>query len=79
MSFLFCRTINEFVHLKFFRIQLTRVPSDFSATADCTPAENSVTICQGISRSFGQVSVIKSSAYEGLVNEADVSNDQYRF
>jgi hypothetical protein len=33
-----------------------------------------VTICERISRTFGNVSVIESSAFEKLINEADVND-----
>lgn len=58
---------------------MDRVPSQFSAEANCTSTTDNLTICDGISSHFGQVSVIKSSATENLINYVDVSNDQYRF
>ncbi len=74
-----CRIINEVIYLKFSRISIHRVPSKFSAQANCTLTTDNVTICDGISRNFGRVSVIQSSDYESLINHADVSDDQYRF
>jgi hypothetical protein len=71
---LFCKTINEFIYLKFSRIPMYRVPSQFSSTANCTQITDNVTTCDGISRTFGRISVIKSSADENLVNYLDVSD-----
>ncbi len=77
--FLFCRKFYEFIHLKFSRIEIQRVPSKFSTQANCTITENNDTICDVMSRHFGRVSVIRSSAQENLINYFDVSDDQYRF
>ena len=47
--------------------------------ANCTVSMRNVTICQISSRTFGKILVTKSSIYERLVNEADVSDDKLDF
>ncbi len=44
----------------------------------CRVSKTNETICKGKSRTFGQVSVVKSSVQESLINYADVRDDQYR-
>jgi len=56
-----------------FRIPVGRVRSHSSTKSNCTISNENVTICETNSRTFGKVSVVKSSAYESLINEADVS------
>ncbi|CAF1665430.1 unnamed protein product, partial [Adineta ricciae] len=53
------------------KIPITRVQSRSSATHNCTVLQTNVTVCNRISPTFGKVAVVKSSAFESLVNEAD--------
>ncbi len=60
--------------LAMFRISITRARPRSSTERNCTVSTSNLTICHTTSRAFGKVSVTTSSAYESLVNEADVSN-----
>ncbi|CAF1284546.1 unnamed protein product [Adineta ricciae] len=53
------------------KIPITRVQSRSTSTQNCTVFQNNVTVCNRISPTFGKVAVVKSSAFESLVNEAD--------
>jgi cathepsin D len=54
-----------------FRIPVKRVRPRSSTETNCTVSTTNVTTCDRMSRAFGKVSVMKASAYESLVNEAD--------
>jgi hypothetical protein len=53
---------------------MNRVQSQLSANVNCRESSNGETICKRMSRTFGNVSVVESSAFEKLINEADVSD-----
>jgi hypothetical protein len=66
--------MKELISLGIFRIPVKRVRPRSSTETNCTVSTTNVTTCDRMSRAFGKVSVMKASAYESLVNEADVSN-----
>ncbi len=61
------------------RIPVRRVRDNSSTQSNCTVSTTNVTTCNISSRTFGKIAVTKSSAFENLVNEADVSNYQSHF
>ncbi len=61
------------------RIPIHRVRDASSTESNCTVSTTNVTTCNISSPTFGKITVIKSSAFESLVNEADVSNYQSHF
>jgi hypothetical protein len=60
-----------------FRIPVHRVQSQSSTGTNCTVSVTNMTTCNITSRTFGRTSVTESSAYESLINEADVSDNQF--
>jgi hypothetical protein len=70
------------VQLRYYRtcrIPVQRVRRDTSTQQNCTVSTTNVKKCNISSRTFGRIAVTKSSAFESLVNEADVSNYQSHF
>jgi len=61
------------------RIPVQRVRHDTSTQQNCTVSTTNVQTCNISSRTFGKIAVTKSSVFESLVNEADVSNYQSHF
>jgi hypothetical protein len=61
------------------RIPVRRVRDTSSTEPNCTVSTTNITTCNISSRTFGRIAVTKSSVFESLVNEADVSNYQSHF
>ncbi|CAF1410249.1 unnamed protein product [Adineta steineri] len=62
----------ETVTNQLIKIPVNRIQSTSSTTENCTVSSTNVTTCDRSSNTFGKVSVIKSSTFESLINEADV-------
>ncbi|UJR38729.1 hypothetical protein I4U23_031394 [Adineta vaga] len=54
-----------------FRIHINRIRPHLYRKLNCTISPTNGTVCQMLSRTFGNVLVEKSSIYERLINEAD--------
>jgi hypothetical protein len=75
-------TVKKKLQMRYYstcRIPVHRVRDNSSTESNCTVSTTNVTTCNISSRTFGKIAVTKSSAFESLVNEADVSNYQSHF
>ncbi len=60
-------------------MSIVRVSSRLATRANCSVSTTNDAACERISRAYDRILAVKSSAYESLTNDNDVSDDQLDF